>query len=397
MSPGNLPASVEPDVKKHKKKPRRESAEEKAALRAQEKELREQQKAAKRARRRAAADALYVRLQAMLSSDRSLVVLAAIDVEAWEQDQGKVTEIGLAVVRLTCRAAATLESPTISVDFRHRHLLVKEHLAMRNGRFVEDNKDSFLFGDSELVCLEDAGRELSAELHRADFIVGQAPHGDLKWLRDIGVTGIGVTGEDAAAVVDTQLLAVAGAGPGVDVLNVSGLKALADHYALDPRHLHNAGNDAAFTAQVCLSQLGVAFTIPDRAPSRHLEAADFQAAAAEAEEFATASQSKRLAREEELRAQVRQFAEEAKKTPSARVPDANLERSFPADLTSAERRVVHEAAEALGLGSRSATGTGGERCVSILLRPGEPGQWRHARRRGAPKTKSGGLPGANPG
>jgi len=40
--------------------------------------------------------------------------------------------------------------------------------------------------------------------------------------------------------------------------------------------------------------------------------------------------------------------------------------SFPADLTSRERRIVHEAAEEFGLHSESVDGPNGERCVSIF-------------------------------
>lgn len=384
------------------KKTRRERrVENKAELRAREKELREQQKAVKRARRRADADAAYASLQALLldgSSGRSLVTFAAIDVEAWEQGHDKVTEIGLAVVQLSRRTSATPECPALWCDFRHRHLLMKEHLSMRNGRFVEDNKDSFLFGDSELMCLDDASRELSVELRNIDFIVGQAPHGDLKWLRSIGVTGVGVDGDDNV-VFDTQLLAVANARPDVDVLNVSSLKALADLHALAPCHLHNAGNDAAFTAQVFLSQFGIAFALPAHTPSRHLAAFDFQAALAEANVAAPAAESERLAREEGLRDEVRQFAEEVQSA-SVDNPDADLVRRFPSGLSSADRRVVHEAAENLGLGSRSAKGSDGKKSVSIFPFGSErekssaaqsSGQWqrRHARRRSTPKMKSG--------
>lgn len=403
---GDSPTSIVPNAvsnaEETKKTRREQRAEATAASRAQEKELREQQKKAKRARRRSEADDLHAKLQVVLaeaSRSDSPVTFVAIDVEAWEQDQGKVTEIGLAVARLSSRAVVDSGCPEFSADescFRHRHFLIKEHLSMRNGRFVEDNKDGFLFGDSELISLDNATRELSAELRMADYIVGQAPQGDLKWLRNIGVTGIGADGDVSVhRVLDTQVLAMAGAPPEVDVLNVSGLKALAERYALNPRNLHNAANDAAFTLQVFLSQLNVSFASPARTPSRHLEAPNFQVAAAEAKDIAYVAQSERLALEEGLRAEVRQFATEAQ-TSSACIPDLQLERKFPSELSSAQRRIVHEVAEELGLGSRSVTGTRGERCVSIFPQSGtpapSPGGWhrRHAaRRRGGPKAKSG--------
>ena len=56
----------------------------------------------------------------------------------------------------------------------HRHLLVAENLARRNGRYVADERDHFVFGDSEVADLATAAAEVSAELSSADYLAGHA-------------------------------------------------------------------------------------------------------------------------------------------------------------------------------------------------------------------------------
>ena len=63
-----------------------------------------------------------------------------------EGNTSVVTEIGLAFFTASGRGT-----------FRHRHILVEEHLSRRNGKWVADNRDRFLFGNSEVMPLAQAG------------------------------------------------------------------------------------------------------------------------------------------------------------------------------------------------------------------------------------------------
>ena len=45
--------------------------------------------------------------------------------------------------------------------FTHWHLLISEHLGLRNGKYVEDNRDKFLFGDSEVRATASCSMPLS--------------------------------------------------------------------------------------------------------------------------------------------------------------------------------------------------------------------------------------------
>ena len=113
-----------------------------------------------------------------------------VDVEAWEINN-KVTEIGLA----TWRASAG------GGGWSFTHLVIAEMYECRNGRYVEDNKDNFIFGTSQIVSLEEATRIARSELLAADYIVGHAIEGDLKWLRSLGVS------VDTSKLLDSQVVA----------------------------------------------------------------------------------------------------------------------------------------------------------------------------------------------
>jgi DNA polymerase III epsilon subunit-like protein len=188
-------------------------------------------------------------------------VLVAVDVEAWEKDPGRVTEVGVAIFSKGA--------------FRHRHFLVAEHLAMRNGRYVDDNRDHFLFGTSEAWPLAKVAEKVSAELRGADFFIGHDVKGDVAWLRDIGCE------------IDPRLLDCV-----IDIQEVAGsrglgrqrsLQDLAEEFGVGPERLHNGGNDAAFTLQVLLSLSALeGWDQPRRRRSPHWRKAYFRSLEASA-------------------------------------------------------------------------------------------------------------------
>ena len=282
-------------------------------------------KAAKKARRAAAvaerARAALDEAKAELTRVRSLFsthfrreqTFTCVDVEAWERDSKRVTEIGVVSLRLgasavkeargtpgpapppvdgaglffydrgagvpvstaaaaapSARSGASISSGR-SAEWECRHFVIKENLACRNGRFVADNRDSFLFGTSEILPRSAAASLLASILERSDYLVGHDLRGDVEWLRSMGVAverGRGSAGGGAMGSVnlaskhrqiDTQHLAHAITGSSTGL----GLKRLLlDHFEpiapvgwRDEKllKLHNGGNDAAWTMALLLS------------------------------------------------------------------------------------------------------------------------------------------------
>jgi hypothetical protein len=122
------------EVRSHSEQQTAGDREDKKAM---EKKEKSERKEAKYARTRAAAEQRVNELTSRLNAARSSLspqaaplVLGAVDVEAWEGNSKLITEIGLAFFVVE-GARST---------FRHRHIIVQEHLTLRNGTFVEDNR-----------------------------------------------------------------------------------------------------------------------------------------------------------------------------------------------------------------------------------------------------------------
>jgi hypothetical protein len=352
-------------------------AQKKAKLKAQKKAKRQERQQTKANHQRLGAEKRLAQLECKMAqalspgSSSSPLRLACVDIEAWERGSTRILEIGLAFF---------VTEPG-GGSFRHRHLLIEENLALRNGCYVADNRDSFLFGDSEVLPLAEAVAEVSRELGAADYIVGHALAGDLAWLRSIGVKGC-IDRDPNAGLVDTQFLAhacstraaaaaaavvpaaaaaAASAGGSVDAdvtANLQSLKDLCNLYSLDPAKLHNGANDAAFTLQVMLSQCGMPFDPPARTPSTHTEQAAFVARQAEADAAITPATLTEGA--EALLVELTAFARQITEQGAAPA----LQKQFTQALTSQQRKFVHEEAPALGLRSFS-QGRGAKRRITV--------------------------------
>lgn len=93
-------------------------------------------------------------------------VFVSIDVECYEHDKSKVTEIGIAILDT---ADLVGKSPgTNGVDWqlyiRARHLRIRDNSHLRNGDFVADAAENFRYpeGGSEFISLADAPRIIAA-------------------------------------------------------------------------------------------------------------------------------------------------------------------------------------------------------------------------------------------
>lgn len=169
--------------------------------------------------------------------------LVAIDVEAWEQNPNKITEIGLAVY--DPRDQWALMVPRI----RTAHILVKENKSMNNGRYVPNNKMRFNGG----VLYEMLGAELRGWLseilgyylnQRTGVLVGHNVGGDIEWLARHGVMEV-----RGIETVDTEKVHRLSRQTG------GLLRGLLRTVQIPHLNLHNAANDAYYTLLVAMAYL----------------------------------------------------------------------------------------------------------------------------------------------
>jgi len=150
--------------------------------------------------------------------------LLCIDIEAYERAQHKITEIGY------CIREGHKEY--------YHHIIIKEHEKLRNGKFVADNKDHFNFGTSQTLSMGDAIEQITSELGKCEYVVGHAVSNDIKWLKQQGVSVANIKR------LDTSKMAY---GCVKNKHSTVGLKTILEHFSLEHTHLHNAGNDSAYT------------------------------------------------------------------------------------------------------------------------------------------------------
>ncbi|KAK8217606.1 hypothetical protein M8818_001365 [Zalaria obscura] len=189
------------------------------------------------------------------------VVFVCIDIEAFEFDANKITEIGIATLD-TRELVGISSGPRAErwIDkITYRHLRVQEHLHLVNERFVKACPERFLFGESEFMDLphivttlnhlfdqtSGIGGEPGAESEhqkRNLVFVGHSLKNDFAFLKTIGVS----LDANVRATQDTERLAGGTKRKGV------GLERLLKALDVDALYLHNAGNDAAYTLQAML-------------------------------------------------------------------------------------------------------------------------------------------------
>ena len=178
----------------------------------------------------------------------------AIDVECYEHPPRSLTELGVAI--LDTRHIKGAEPGFMGQDlfdfFYFYHFRMKENAHMINRTWVSSAPENFDFGKTRWLnqdqakpfladCFQTRVSEDSDEFVPVLFL-GHAMHGDEDLLR----THFGVNVDDYGSIiakVDTQKMA--------RELRLHrqliGLRDLTTRFGIEPRHLHNAGNDIAYT------------------------------------------------------------------------------------------------------------------------------------------------------
>lgn len=188
------------------------------------------------------------------------VVFICIDCEAYEHDQAKVTEVGVAV--LDMRDLWNIEPSRLSKEvpgfIKSAHYRPVEFSRLVNRKFVHGCPKAFGFGISTWVkttdvapilqrIFEDPSR-MSVAAHSHDttseplrdvVVVGHGLGNDDKYLRTLGFSFKSTP--NVIAEADTQRLA--------STKTQVSLKKLLAALQIEAVNLHNAGNDAVYTMQ----------------------------------------------------------------------------------------------------------------------------------------------------
>ncbi|KAK9380738.1 ribonuclease H-like domain-containing protein [Kockiozyma suomiensis] len=161
-------------------------------------------------------------------------VFVAIDIEAYERNQGKITEIGIAIWD------SSLPSTT-APDVRH--FRVQESLHLRNGKYVPDASEKFDFGKSEILTLAACTaivQQLFDGLHDKSVFVGHDAKQDINFLKSIGVYLPNYI--PVADTLELWRMRFGNQAPARMRVVLNGL-------GISSQNLHNAGNDAYYTIQ----------------------------------------------------------------------------------------------------------------------------------------------------
>lgn len=183
------------------------------------------------------------------------VVIICVDCEAYEFAQHKITEIGISV--LDTRTLRDL-SPTDSADqwfskIASRHFRINEYAHLVNKKYIKGKPETFAFGTSTFIDKKDAVPVLNRIFEGPAVtdtngvatkvvVIGHGLKNDTKFLFSLGFKWTAIP--NIVRRLDTQSLV----GSKKDNVGLSRLLRVLG-IEVKEEHLHNAGNDAAYTLQ----------------------------------------------------------------------------------------------------------------------------------------------------
>jgi hypothetical protein len=203
------------------------------------------------------------------------VVFVCLDCEAFEWDQEKVTEVGVAILdtRDTWDLEPSAPPEAIMEKVQGAHFRPTEYSRLANKKFVRGCPTAFGFGSSTWVRLVDTALILRrifrnptqmsdsarfdleiSDTQRDVIVVGHGLDNDDKYLRHLGFSISSVS--NIIGNIDTQKIA----RPKPPI----GLQALLSALSIDAVNLHNAGNDAVYTMQAFVKIAALASDEPGR-------------------------------------------------------------------------------------------------------------------------------------
>ena len=176
-------------------------------------------------------------------------VIIAVDLEWWEFDSKKVTEIGISTLAACEKTSAKPIHQLTGMDVHH--LRLKENAHLVNGKLCDGFPEDFSFGKTVFVDAAEANQALNTIFVQPDennetrpvILLGHAVDNDVDVLRDHFGFDLAALG-NLIMVLDTQIMA---AELGLYGGKKMSLKHILGQYCIEDHHLHNAGNDAGQT------------------------------------------------------------------------------------------------------------------------------------------------------
>jgi hypothetical protein len=202
------------------------------------------------------------------------VVFVCVDVESYERAHHKITEVGVATLdtRDLSGVAPGVDGEEWRKKIKARHFRIKEHRHLRNGQFVSDFADGFLFGESTFVPLNEAAQHVAACFHapfgahhpndpegnelmsdvdldekRNIIFLGHDTLGDVRYLQQLGYDPMKV--ENIVEALDTAVMYRVWRRE----QQPTNLGRILNNFDIIGWRLHNAGNDAVYTVQAMLA------------------------------------------------------------------------------------------------------------------------------------------------
>ncbi len=158
----------------------------------------------------------------------------SFDIEAYEKNNSLILEIGFSKFKK-------------GQHIETQHFIIQEYKDVYNGLFVEDNKYNFLHGKSKIIPLQKAIDILISELHNQNnIIVGIGIRNDFKFIGDF----IGNKQLSQQINNEKRLIDCGNFSRLYQPDNTMGVKSFLNQFNIDYKYLHNAGNDAYYTALI---------------------------------------------------------------------------------------------------------------------------------------------------
>lgn len=121
------------------------------------------------------------------------------------------------------------------------HIIVTDHIHLKNGRFVADNRDKFNFGHSRFLPLKSALDHVLAVLTTPNScLIGHNINADIKFLKSVSFKKLDMPIFDTQIIYKQAILSE----------QILGLVRVLDAMEIPYSNLHNAGNDAYYTLEV---------------------------------------------------------------------------------------------------------------------------------------------------
>lgn len=186
----------------------------------------------------ASASAAFEALEAM-EPEKTMVEgrIVAVDLEAYELDQSVILEVGYCVFDTDTKA------------MQSGHYIVDENKQNRNGKYVQDRRHGFGFGQTLTRSRAEIVAAMQEVLESAQVLVGHGLQGDVAYLETLGVHLPPLEQRDTAVIQAARTK-----GQPVKLSKLARSLGIKDLYVW-----HNAGNDAHYTMEVFLRQMGIEY------------------------------------------------------------------------------------------------------------------------------------------